>query len=274
VAAAAANVLRPRSVGEILDRGFAVLVRTLPAALALTAALYSVPFLFLGWIFTHDTSSRAGFAAVFGLCDSPYYAALYSLYARALLGQPVRLHTQFATGWRRAAPVLIAVLVGTLGFFAVLIVGGALVIAGAYGISRSFPHAVALALDVAGALLVVPIAAIAVAFVSTLVSVWIGACASENVGPIAGLRLAIGRCSGSQWKRATTVGLAATVPGLLLAAANEIANMHYHWTPAIKLVTDALATAPALLVTAALSMAFAVDARIRTEGLDLIITEA
>jgi hypothetical protein len=254
-------VLRPRSIGEILDRGFTVLVQTLPTALALSAILNVIPFLLIGSFFRQRASGFPGFETAFGVCDPFYAVALYAMYASALLGRPMGIRAGLVKAWQRAAPVLASALV---------------VLARAVAAQRYYAqsHVVELAVGIAAILLSVAIVLPALGFVFAFFGVWIGACAFEDVGPIAGLRLAVGRCSASQWKCATAVGVAAAIPGLLLRFGADSSNVHFHWTPEVKLVADSIVSVPASLILTALIMSFSVDARVRTEGLDLTITAA
>jgi len=267
-------VLRPRSIGEILDRGFTVLVQTLPTALALSAILNVIPFLLIGSFFRQRASGFPGFETAFGVCDPFYAVALYAMYASALLGRPMGIRAGLVKAWQRAAPVFAVKLLASLG---ILVLASALVVlARAVAAQRYYAqsHVVELAVGIAAILLSVAIVLPALGFVFAFFGVWIGACAFEDVGPIAGLRLAVGRCSASQWKCATAVGVAAAIPGLLLRFGADSSNVHFHWTPEVKLVADSIVSVPASLILTALIMSFSVDARVRTEGLDLTITAA
>lgn len=238
-------VLRPLSVGEILDRAFA-LYRAHFAPLLATALVIYGPYAalqFLAWNAGPGSGAMAAVPLVWCGCTALILGALTTQAGRAYMGVPATTGDAVGAALRRIVQLVVVFVLTGIGIFL-----------GLFGL------------------------VIGAAVVWVLLFAAIPAVSLEGIGPFAALRRSTELAEGD-WLRIFLVLLVAliiaTLPDIALGiAVGQIGEGMNPMSQAIAQVVSTLLSAITYPFSVAATVVMYYDRRVRAEGLDLQLLEA
>lgn len=236
--------LRPLSVGEILDRAFALyrghFAPLLATALTFYAPLAAAQFAAFS---TDDTSLVLGVSFLWLLCTALLWGALATQAGRAYMGVPATTPQAVGAAFRRSFALVVVFLATIVGIFM-----------GLFGLL------------------------IGAAIVWVLLFAAVPAVSLEGIGPFAALRRSTELAEGD-WMRIFLVLLVALIigalPGIALQAA--LGQAAETMSPLSRGIAEAVSTLLEAITypySVAVTVVMYYDRRVRAEGLDVQLLEA